>query len=45
MTKKSSKHTIQMKRQKIPVDYRNKLFDDFRLMIVGSTAKLYGEEF
>ena len=44
ITKKSSKHTIQIKRWKRFVDYRDKLFDDFGLMIVDPLKKLDGEE-
>ena len=44
MNKKSPKHTLQRKRQKISVDYRNKSFDDFRLMIVDPTPELDSEE-
>ena len=40
ISKKSPKHTLQKKRQKIPLDYRDKLFDDFRLMILDPHPKL-----
>ena len=36
-------HTLQRKRQK-PFDYRNNLFDDFRLMIVDPHPKLDSDE-
>ena len=42
-TKYSTNHTLQRKRQKI-VDYREKSFDDFRLMIVDPLQKLDSEE-
>ena len=35
---KSTKHTLQRKNQKISVDYRNKQFDDFRVIIVDPTT-------
>ena len=41
--KYSTKHNIQRKRQK-PVDYRNNLFDDFRLMILDPHPKLDSDE-
>ena len=44
ITKKSPKHTLQRKRQRISVDYRDKSFDDFRLMIVDPPPKLDSEE-
>ena len=42
-TKYSTKHTLQIKRQKT-VDYSDKTFDDFRLMIVDPPPKLESEE-
>ena len=42
ITKKSTNHTLQKKRQKI-VDYRDKSFDDFRLIIVDPPPKLDSE--
>ena len=42
-TKKSTKHNLQRKRQKT-VDYRDRSFDDFRLMIVDLPPKLSSEE-
>ena len=41
--KYSTKHTIHRKRQK-PVEYRNILFDEFRLMIVDPHSKLDSDE-
>ena len=41
--KYSTKHTLQIKRQK-PVDYRNNSFDDFRLMIVDPKPKMDSDE-
>ena len=43
MIKYSTDHTLQRKRQKI-VDYRDKIFDDFRLMIVDPSQNLESEE-
>ena len=43
ITKKSTKHTLQRKRQKT-VDYKDKSFDDFRLIIVDPPPKLDSEE-
>ena len=42
--KKSPKHTLLIKRQNISVDYREKSFDDFRLMILDPPQKLDIEE-
>ena len=42
-TKYSTNHNLQRKRQKI-VDYREKSFDDFRLIIVDPPQKLDSEE-
>ena len=44
ITKKPTKHTLERKRQKITVDYRDKSFYDFRLMIVDPPQKLNSEE-
>ena len=41
---KSTKHTVHIKRQKILVDYRNKSFDNLRIMIVDPTPELDSEE-
>ena len=43
-TKKSTKHNLQRKRQKT-VDYREKSFDDFRLMIVDPPQTLESEKY
>ena len=43
ITKKSTKHTLPRMKQKT-VDYRDKSFDDFRLMIVDPLPKLDSEE-
>ena len=45
INKKSPKHTLQRKRQKITIDYRNKSVDDFRLMIVDPSQKMDSEEY
>ena len=44
ITKKSTKHTLQRKRQKIRVYYGGKSFKDFRLVIVDPPQKLDSEE-
>ena len=38
------RHTFQIKRKKILVDYKNKSFDDFRLLIVDTPQKLAYKE-
>ena len=43
-TKKSPKHNLQRNRQKISFDYRNKSFDDLRLMIVDPHQNLKSDE-
>ena len=44
VTNKSPKRTLQRKRHKIAVDYRDKVFDELRLIIVDPLSKLDGEE-
>ena len=44
ISKKSTKHNIHRRRHKMSVGYRNKLFDDFILMIVDPSLKLDGKE-
>ena len=43
-SKISPKHTLQIKRHKISVDYRNKSFDDSKLMILDPPPNLYSQE-
>ena len=38
----STKNNLQRKRQKISVEYRNKSFDEFRIIIVDPTLELCG---
>ena len=42
--KKSPKHTLKRKSQKVSFEYRNKSFDEFRLMVVDPPSKLDGDE-
>ena len=44
INKKSTKHTLKIKRQKISVDYRNKSFYDFRIIYVDPNPELDSEE-
>ena len=44
INKKSTKHTLHIKRQKISADYKNKSSDEFRSMIVDPTPELDSEE-
>ena len=44
ITKKSTKNTLQRKRQKISADYKHQIFYDFRFMIVYPHPKMDSEE-
>ena len=44
INKKSTKHTLQRKSQKFSVKYREKSFDEFRIIVVEPTLELDSEE-